>query len=167
MLLRFIFLPPDYLSDVMVMLTQCLETMAACMGRNRLWLNPSKMKWLWIFETSVVRIFHPWFRKKRHCFRQTHCTIWKSSWTHSSCLMSRRQPFLGRPLQTFVDQLHLFLNQAGLLIVTHSLVTSCLDCYNTLHTILPRPAYSALVEPAKCSSGTFGSFNHYKTWRAR
>lgn len=42
----------DWLSEVVRILSQGLEAVQVWMGRNHLWLNPTKTKWLWIIGSS-------------------------------------------------------------------------------------------------------------------
>lgn len=116
------------------------------LGQNRHQLKHYKIEWLWILQTLyILRAFHLLFWMGLHCPKQSQCTIWWSFWFHSSCSNG------GTKLQ--LHWLLPFLDQEGLLMVTHVLVSSQVYFFNALFAELLLKSIQKLLEQnvARCT----------------
>lgn len=127
----------DWPSEIVDVLFLCLEAMQIWTGRNHLWLNPIKIKGLWLFGLSDLEIFHLWLGGIAILHLRV-CNL--AVFLGSRLLLEEQVVALAR--KTFA-QLHLvhqfcpFLHWEALQIVTDALVTPRPNYCSMFYTVLP------------------------------
>lgn len=127
----------DWPSETVDVLFLCLEAIQIWTGRNHLWLNPIKIKGLWMFGLSDLEIFHLWLGGIAFLHLRV-CNL--AVFLGSRLLLEEQIVALAR--KAFA-QLHLvhqfcpFLDWEALQIVTDALVTPRPNYCSMFYTVLP------------------------------